>query len=49
MEDINQEVVEWGIKRDPIYIRQRKAFNEMEEKNYEKQQCSNSHTTERNN
>ena len=31
MLDEMQEAIEWGIKRDPLFVRQRKAINEMEE------------------
>lgn len=40
------EVIEWGIKRESLYVRQRKALIEMEEKENEKRYCSSS-TAER--
>ena len=43
-----QEEIEWGIKREPLYDRQRKAINEMEEMDYgNNQQHGGGNTTVR--
>lgn len=36
----DQEVIEWGIRRKPLYERQRNAIIEMEEKKNEQQHSS---------
>ncbi len=28
------EAIEWGIKREPLFVRQRKSIKEMEEMDY---------------
>ena len=46
--DETQEAIEWGIKREPLFVRQRKAINEMEEmKNGRNKQHGNSDTSVR--
>lgn len=41
MDDINSELIEWGIRRKPLYERQRNAIREMEDKKNEQQRSSN--------
>ena len=48
MSEINHEEIEWGIKRKPLYERQRNALREMEDKKDE-QQRSSSDTNKRSN
>lgn len=31
-DDFNHEIIEWGIRRESPYARERKAFNQMEDK-----------------
>lgn len=45
----NQEVIEWGIRRESPYERQRKAYQEMERVENGKQYCSSNSSTERSN
>ena len=48
MSEINHEEIEWGIKRKPLYERQRNALREMEEtKNERNNKCSFSDAGER--
>ncbi len=42
----NHETIEWGIYRESPYVRQRKAFREMEDIKNGKQ-CSSSNTDKR--
>lgn len=42
------EEIEWGLRRKPLYERQRNAIREMEDKKDGKEQCSSGNARERN-